>query len=161
MGFRFEDAHFEAVGSKDQKASYTSMDDVGRIITVLSTMSSDELANVPETVRFSGTSASMSEIAEMMTKAQQQRRGMQREIRTTSVPLPEYKQNIIEKNRTDQLRLSATYDYLRFLIGDGSIDYRNKSAGGLGNDNELMNPRQTKFKWKTMQQFASETNGRP
>ena len=137
------------------------MDDVGKIITTLSTMPARELAKVPETIRVSATEASMAEVAEIMTIAQQQRRGMQREISCTSIPLPEYKKKIIEENQTSESRLSATYEYLRFLIGDGSIDYRTKSDCGLGNDNELINPGQANFKWKTMQQFATEKNGRP
>jgi hypothetical protein len=138
LGLDIENFRLESVGPVDTKISYTSMDDVGKILAVLATMSTDKLTTVPETIRLSGTDASIKETASygMMVTG--------RNVLVESVDGPSFKRNTLESE--DQ----NPYPYLRFLMGDGSIDYRAKSRGGLGNDNELINPKETKFQWKTL-----------
>jgi hypothetical protein len=48
--------------------------------------------------------------------------------------------------------------YLRVLIGNGKINF---SGGSLGNQNELVNPEEGLWKWKTMREYTKETKGGP
>lgn len=48
--------------------------------------------------------------------------------------------------------------HLRFLMGDGAIDY---SSSGRGNQDDVVNPEERDWRWKTVTDLARETNGRP
>lgn len=145
LGFATEKGTFEAAGPFDTKISYTSMDDVGKILAAIATMLPGELAQLPETIRLSGTEVSMAETADMIMAA------TGKHISVTSVDGLSFKRKTLESG--DQ----NPYPFLRFLMGDGSVDYRAEAAGGLGNDNELVNPGGAKFRWKTMQDFVNES----
>ena|SRR2546423_13949297 len=118
------------------------MHDVGKILTTIATMSTEELANVSETIRPSGTEAST---------ARNCGDNVDSKAKYLSFLLtgPEFKWKTLENG--DQ----NPYPFMRFPDGGGSIDARAKSAGGLGTDNDLANPGQTRFKWKTMREFVS------
>lgn len=136
----------EAVGDLDSVVSYTSLGDVGKVITVLSTEVS--VGDVPESLRLAGSSSSMREVSKVIYE--------QNKSRGTSVVLrkrdgAKMKEELIAEKSTDSLK------YLRFLMGDGSIDYRNKQDGGLGNDNEVVNPGEKYFKWMTWQEQLKES----
>ena len=147
LGFDFGRNVFESVGSVDTKISYTSMDDVGKVLALIAKMSLGELAKMPETIRLSGTAASMADTAQMMLEA------TGKSVSVSSVDGPAFKRTTLDSG--DQ----NPYPYLRFLMGDGSIDYRRKSAGGLGNENELMNLGGTRLKWRTMWDLIKERHG--
>ena len=142
---------YEAVGSADKKVSFTSVGDIGKAVAVIAGMSETELEKVPDQVHISGTSASISEVAELMN-AHSTPKG---EISATIVDEAEYKRKTFESGAQNPA------PYLRFLMGDGSIDHRSKAEGGIGSDNDLVNPGERRWKWKTMQDYAAETEGRP
>jgi len=48
--------------------------------------------------------------------------------------------------------------FLRFLMGERKIEHTTR---GLGNSNESVNPGESVWKWKRMEEFAKETGGRP
>ncbi|MGG6497934.1 UNVERIFIED_CONTAM: hypothetical protein NY603_33920, partial [Bacteroidetes bacterium 56_B9] len=73
-------------------------------------------------------------------------------IAVKEIELNEYKRRAIAENVPDPMK------YLRFLMGEGKI---NHTESGLGNDNELVNPGQSLWKWKTVSEYAKEVNGRP
>ena len=43
-------------------------------------------------------------------------------------------------------------------MGEGKIKH---TIDGLGNDDELVNPGQSLWTWRTMRQYAEEQGGRP
>lgn len=137
----------EAVGSFDAVVSYTSLHDVGKVISVLGTEMA--VSEVPEELRLAGSSASMWHISKAIYEQYlpddtslvwQEKDGLK------------MKQELIAEKSTDPLK------YLRFLMGDGSIDYRSKQDGGLGNDNDVVNPDQKRFKWLTWQDQLAGKN---
>ena len=136
-----------SVGSMDTKISYTSMDNVGKILASIATLSSGELANVPETIRLSGTEASMAGTAQMTLEA------TGKKVSVSSVDGPAFKRTNLDSE--DQ----NLYPYLRFLMGDGSIDNRRNPAGGLGNDNELLFLGGTRPRCRTMWDLLKERHG--
>ena len=123
------------------------MGDVGKPLAIIATMSPEELAKVPETTRLSGADASMTETAQMMLMA------TGKAVSLSSVEGPAFKRHILDSGDQNPC------PYLRFLMGDGSIDYRAAMAGGLGNDNGLTNPGGAKFRWRTMGDLVRERYG--
>ena len=67
-----------------------------------------------------------------------------------TVDAAEYRRKPMESGPKDPA------DYLRFLIGNGSIDHRSKAEGGIGDDNELANLGGTRWKWKPMADCAAQ-----
>lgn len=142
FGFNTKEGHYEGVGSVDQPVSVTAFDDVARSVAELS---SGDISKVPSTVRLSGDRASMNEVAEIM-KAHGAG-----DIRTSVIDLEPYKQKAISEHLTPD-------KFLRFAMGEGKINF---GPGGLGNDNELVNPEETRWKWKKFKDIAAEHQGVP
>jgi hypothetical protein len=115
-------------------------------------MSVEELKKVPDQLHISGTSVSMSEVAKLMVNAQNMPRS---EISVKTIDAAECRRKTMESGARDPA------GYLRVLIGNGSIDHRSKAEGGIGDNNELVNPDGTRWKWKSMADYAAETHGRP
>jgi hypothetical protein len=79
------------------------------------------------------------------------------DVELKTVELDSYRDKALSRQYEDRGAIVC----LRFVMGDGRVDYRPKEEGGLGNDNEVVNPGQSQFVWKTVGDLARETNGRP
>ena len=77
------------------------------------------------------------------------------EISVKTIDAAEYRRKTMELGARDPA------GYLRFLIGNGSIDHHSKAEGGIRNDNELVKPGGTGWEWKSMADYAAETHGIP
>jgi hypothetical protein len=152
FGYDTKNGVYEAVGSADAKVSFTSVGDVGKVLAAIAGMSEADLGKVLDQLHVSGTSASLSEVAKLMMNAQSIPKST---ISVTTVDESEYKRKTLESGAQNPA------PYLRFLMGNGSIDHRSKAEGGIGNDNELVNPGERRWKWKSMEDYAAETKGRP
>ncbi|EXJ68869.1 uncharacterized protein A1O5_07801 [Cladophialophora psammophila CBS 110553] len=149
-GFHTSKDVYQAVGSLDQVISYTDIGDIARVLCILAErrMRGEKL---PEQLRIAGTHASFRQIAQVMTAAGAG------DIDLKSVELEGFRRRALGRQYEDRGPIVC----LRFIMGDGRADYRLKDAGGLGNDNHVVNPGQKHFVWKTIQDLAIETNGRP
>ena len=96
FGFDTKKGVYEAVGSAEKKASFTSVDDVGKVLAVLAGMSVEELEKVPDQLHISGTSASMSEVAKLMMDAQNMPRS---EISVKTIDAAEYRRKTMESGK--------------------------------------------------------------
>jgi hypothetical protein len=106
-----------------------------------------------EDVRIAGDTRSMEEVREIMERARKEVEGGEaRGVDVEELPLAEFKKTVLEEGTSDPSK------YLRFLMGEGKIEHTREA---LGNDNELVNPNETLWKWKTMEDYARETKGRP
>lgn len=143
FGYDSTNRKFEAVGNADAKGTFTGLDDIARVVAALAVMDPQSL---PDDIRIMGDARSANEIAELMGKAGAG------DIEVTSIDYDEYRKKTIEEGSLYPAK------YLRFLMGDGRLDH---SDTGLGNKNELVNPGGKSWKWKTMEEFAKETGGRP
>lgn len=143
FGFDTRSNQYQAVGDPAQRTSYTSMRDVGAALAVLAARPAE---TVPPEVHLSGDSKSMLEIAAIM-----EANGAGR-VTVTSVPLDRYKAGVLARPSPTPER------YLRFLMGEGKIDH---SAGGMGNQNDLVQGAGAGWTWRSMAQLAEETKGRP
>lgn len=141
---------YQTFGSLDQSVSYTDLGDVAKVICLLA---KEVLAGhkVPRILRIAGTHSSVRRTAEIMERAGAGA------IELRSVELERFKSKALGRPYNERDAVVC----LRFLMGDGRVDYRQQNEGGLGNDNEVVNPGQKYFEWKTMEHLAQETGGRP
>lgn len=143
FGLDTKNGKYTSVGSPHSPISFTSLQDVGKAVASLATFPEEKL---PEIVHLAGDTRSICEIASIMQAAGAG------QIEVAEIPYEAYKTKTTSEASWDPAA------YLRFLMGDGNI---NHSAAGLGNDNELVNPGQRLWKWKTLEDLAKETKGRP
>jgi hypothetical protein len=92
FGFDTKANKYESIGSSSARASYTSLPDVGKAVASLALQPSDKIST---TIHISGDLASMSEIADKMTKAGSGK------ITITEVDLSKYKAEIIAGQTRD------------------------------------------------------------
>ncbi|KAB8272410.1 hypothetical protein BDV30DRAFT_249513 [Aspergillus minisclerotigenes] len=147
FGFDTRGGRYECVGSAGEVVSFTGLGDVGRVVAGLCGLFAEGgVAVVPDVLHVAGDTRSVADVARIMEK---EGGGP---IEVTEVALGEYKERVTKVVGSDPA------PYLRFLIGEGKI---NHSSAGLGCDNEVVNPGERVWKWKSLEQLARETQGRP
>lgn len=143
FGLDTQNGKYTSVGSSRTPVSFTSLRDVGRTVASLATLPAEK---IPDVVHVGGDSRSIVEIAGIMESAGAGR------IDIDCLPYEKYKK---ETTVEPSWRPAA---YLWFLMGDGGIAH---TPAFLGDDNELVNPGQRLWRWKTVEDLAKETNGQP
>jgi hypothetical protein len=143
FGLDTQNGKYTSVGSFRTPVSFTSVGDVGRTVASLATLPAEK---IPDVVHVGGDSRSVAGIAGIMESAGAGR------IDIDCLPCERYKKENIAGT------LSRPESYVWFLMGDGGIAY---TAAFLGNDNELVNPGQRLWRWKTVEDLAEETSGQP
>ncbi len=143
FGFDTKNGKYEAIGSQDKKIGFIGMDDLGMVTAAVASLPKDK---IPNEVHVAGDNRSTKEIAKVMMDAGAG------SIEVVEVDLDKYKKETLEAGPKNPAVC------LRFLMGEGNIDH---TSAGLGNDNELVNPGEQKWKWKKMEDLARETKGRP
>ncbi|KAJ9663615.1 hypothetical protein H2201_005576 [Coniosporium apollinis] len=144
FGFDTKAGRYESVGNAGTPVSFTALADVGRAVARLAALRAEE---VPREVHIAGDTVSMTGVAEVMGSAGAG------EIEVTEVDLEAFKKRTVEEGGTED-----PSQYLRFLMGEGKVDH---SDGGIGCDNELINPGERYWRWRTVGDLARETGGRP
>ncbi|KAK5059970.1 hypothetical protein LTR84_009853 [Exophiala bonariae] len=150
FGFHTSKDVYQVYGSLDQSVSYTDLGDVARVIQILT---DEALAGhmVPTSLRIAGSHSSIRETAKAMEEAGAGT------IELRSADLDRFKIKALARPYAQR----DAVVFLRFLMADGRIDLRPEHEGGMGNDNELVNPGQKHFRWKTIDDLARDTRGRP
>jgi nucleoside-diphosphate-sugar epimerase len=138
---------YESIGSADTRVSYTGLDDSGRVVAQVAR--SRGMVGGLEELHVGGDVVSMREIAGLMAEAG----GVaEKEVVFEQRELEGWKTGVIQEGTEDPSK------YLRFLMGEGKIEHTKE---GLGNDNGIVNPGETVWKWKTMRDYAAEVGGKP
>lgn len=143
FGFNTNKAEYEVVGSADSLVTYTALDDVGRAVASVARL---PLEKIPDRIHIAGDTISSSTLARIMEDAG-----------SSTIKIQERDIEAF-KNKAMGSRSADPSQFLRFLMGEGKI---NHTTSGLGNDNNLVNPNEKFWKWKTMTDYAKETKGRP
>lgn len=143
FGFDTKHGRYESIGASSTKVSYTSIADVGRVVASLAAFPKERL---PRVVHTAGDSRSMKEIAAIMGEHGGG------PIEVTEQPFSEYHDTTISEQSPDPA------PYIRFLMGEGKI---NHTESGLGCENDIVNSGGKFWKWKTMEDLAKETRGKP
>lgn len=143
FGLDTKNGKYTSVGPPTSPISFTSLHDVGKSIASLATFPEEK---IPDIVHLAGDTRSIADIASIMQAAGAG------QIDVGEIPYETYKAETTSEASWDPAA------YLRFLMGDGNI---NHTSAGLGNDNELVNPGQRLWRWKTLEDLAKQTKGRP
>ena len=133
--------------------SYTAHEDAGRVVAALMGM---DIGEVPREMKIAGHAIPTAGIADVMRKAGAGG------VEVSTVEGAAFRKKTVEgaafRKKTIEEGAKDPSQYLRFLMGDDSI---NHSGECLGNANEPVNPGQMVWKWKGMEGCAKETGGRP
>lgn len=143
FGFDTKHGNYESYGSSDELVTYTSLGDVGRSVASLALL---PISEIPSEVHLCGSIVSMGTVARLM------RNKSGGEIRIIQQSLEQMKAKELAAQRADPSGC------LRFLMGEGKIKH---TPDKYGCDKELVNPDESKWKWKTMDDLVEETGGRP
>ena len=143
LGFNVEHGIFESVGPSDKLISFTALRDVGNVVAQIART---PIKEIPECLHISGDALTIRQLGAAMENAGSS------PIQIKEIDLSDFKQKTLAEGTHDPSK------YLRFVMGEGKIDH---TMSGLNNDNEFVNPSQRNWCWKTVAQYAEETNGRP
>ncbi|KAH9942385.1 uncharacterized protein BXZ73DRAFT_74651 [Epithele typhae] len=134
LGLDIQGNAYRSLGPATSRFSASAEVDIGRAVARLAVLALDPAtaARVPGTVRLAPNTTSHAELAVARV------RGVPRGA-VEGGGLGAFKRALSEKP-TDVL-----VDYLRVLLGEGVVDF------SANNDNELINPGQSLWKWKTVE----------
>ncbi|KAG9019440.1 hypothetical protein FRB90_002263 [Tulasnella sp. 427] len=131
---------YTAAGDPNNKFSVTSTTDIGSALVKLSILATENPASVPDQVRLSGDAVSIAELAQIVGKE----RAETIEVKTTDAA--EMKRKFSE-NPADLLSL------IKYVFGSGLMDFSRE------NNNELVNPGEAFWKWKSVTDAVRENKG--
>ncbi|KAI0355069.1 NAD(P)-binding protein [Trametes cingulata] len=131
----------QCIGPASQRITFTSMTDIGRASARLSLLALDPAtaSKVPDHVHTAGTTVSIAEMRDLLTRY--------------TGKTPEIKSEDLTAAR-ERLKGDASnahiLDYVRIASAEGKVDYSGN------NDNELVNPGESLWKWKTVEDELRE-----
>lgn len=147
FGMSVKNKRFEAVGSADQKVSWTCMLDIGKALVSLAAMSRS--VDIPTDIRISGDSKSVKEVAQILDEVAGDGE------RTTVEEVDLEAKRRYAHDHEPELNPAA---FIILSMGSGNLDF---GPSGLGNNNDLVNPGERLWKWKSVREYAIEMKGRP
>jgi hypothetical protein len=139
FGMNTKKGVWEPIGSSTTPSAYTMLEDVGKAVASLSRLPPSE---VPDHVRIVGSNISFKDASEAMTTISGQT------IKLKEVELAPFKAKTTEKTEGDPA------SFIRFIMGEGKLDFSQ-------NENEIANPGETLWQWKTVQEYAKHVGGKP
>ncbi|RPD57559.1 NAD(P)-binding protein [Lentinus tigrinus ALCF2SS1-6] len=136
LGIDIENNVYTPLGSGSVRFATTAEDDIARSIAQLAILSLDPetASTVPTDIRIAGQIVSHEEVRDAVARVKGVPKG---EIRSRSL---EQFNNNLKANPNDNV-----LDYIWVLIGQGKLDFSGENA------NELVNPGQSLWKWKTVE----------
>ncbi|KAH9942397.1 uncharacterized protein BXZ73DRAFT_87989 [Epithele typhae] len=142
MGLDVKGNAYRSLGPATTRFTASAEIDVGRAVARLAVLALDPAtaARVPGTVRLAPNTTSLAELADAAARVRGVPRGAVEEE-----DLGAFKQALSERPADYNLG-----DYLRVLLGEGKLDF------SANNDNELINPGQSLWKWKTVEDEIRE-----
>ncbi|TFK86092.1 NAD-P-binding protein [Polyporus arcularius HHB13444] len=134
-GYDLENNTYSCVGSPAQRIAFTSTADIGRTVAELACLAldSETASHVGGAVRIAGTVVSYEHVRDMVAKI----KGLERGAISTG--------DLWNKKRElqEQGGQASVLDYIRVLMGEGKLDFSGDNV------NELVNPRGTRWRWKS------------
>jgi hypothetical protein len=161
-GFFPERQTWYVPGDGNIPIAITSKPDIARSIVELIKMAvSSPAEKVPAGIRLAGTSRTPREIVDIFNRASKGKTHIK------LVPLSDEESKVFmnKDNMKPPPGLPEGFD-LNFIYDVATRVFRMAGAGGnldfsQSNDNELVNPGQSKWKWKTIEEYAEEVDGMP
>jgi len=154
VGFDFDNHLITVFGSPDSRIAFTGKDDIGRSVAQLSLLSLSPdpkvVASVPEHVRIAGSSRTFAEVKHIVESLHRDRTPIGIESLDLNEQREKLKQDVVSGN----LHKENIAGHLRLLFGEGKMDW------AAENNNELINPGESLWKWKTVDEFLAEGSDR-
>jgi hypothetical protein len=159
-GFMADEGVWYHPGTGDVPLTFTSKADIARAIIELINIGLSDPSKLPAHVRIAGSSKTPREICEIFN------RKAGKEILRLHLLTDDEARALISNNtfvpangQMDEYDQEYMNDVASrvFLMtgGTGNLDFSKR------NDNELVNPGETKWKWKSIEDYAQEVDGLP
>ncbi|CCM05455.1 uncharacterized protein FIBRA_07675 [Fibroporia radiculosa] len=156
LGFDTANLTYTSVGSPDVKTAVTAKVDIGRAVAELTllALSPDTASQVPDDVRIAGDNKSFREIRDIVQRVRTEFDAKPAgEIVLKTVELGPFREQL----RKAQLEKPAEspLQHIKIVIAEGKQDFSKE------NSDELVNPGQKVWKWKTVEDYVREVRGQP
>ncbi|KAG9046509.1 hypothetical protein FS837_004259 [Tulasnella sp. UAMH 9824] len=142
LGLDIKNGVYTSFGPAETPISFNSREDISSSIVRISVLAAADPNSVPDFTRINGSAVSYNQLAALVGKA-----------RGTEI-------NVVEVDDEEAKKLLSTGDpwtrfwrALRYGYGHGLTDFTKD------NSNEILNPGQKYWKWKTMEEWVEETKG--
>ncbi|RPD55669.1 NAD-P-binding protein [Lentinus tigrinus ALCF2SS1-7] len=137
IGIDIEKNTFTSYGSPSQKVTLSSLSDIGKALARLSILAIDPAtsAKVPDELRIASDTLSFEEVRDVVARVKGVEKG-----KIVSEDLVAKKEGL----KGTQSAPGAILSYIRVLIGEGKLDFSD-------NSNELINPGESLWKWRTVE----------
>ena len=160
-GFFAERQAWYVPGDGHTPLTVTSKADIGRSISELIQMALETPDAVPQRIRIAGTNRTPREIVDIFNAAAKGKTY----IKLTTLSDDEAKVFMNKDNMKPPTRLPKDFD-LSSIYDVATRVFRMAGSGGnldfsQQNDNEMVNPGESKWKWKTIEAYAEEVEGMP
>ena len=139
FGMNTKKGVWEPIGKATTKSAYTALEDVGKAVAALCRLPPER---IPEHIRIVGDNISFKDASEAMTAVSGDN------IELKEVDLDSFKKEATKKTEGDPAA------FIRFVMGEGKLDFSE-------NQNEIVNPGEREWKWKTVKDYAKEVGGKP
>jgi len=160
-GFMRDEQIWYMPGTGEVPLTFTSKRDISLSVIEVIKIAMEDPSRLPKYVRIAGTNNTPKEITEILNRAAKGK---------TKIEL-----KLLSDWEADELMKNLKWDMPPERASEYDFDYMNevgarvfRMSGGTGNldfskqnDNELVNPGQSRWKWKTMEEYAEEVDGMP
>jgi hypothetical protein len=148
-------------GDGNKPLTITSKTDIGRSVVELIKMALTTPEQVPSRIRLAGTNKTPKEIVQIFNDAAKGATN----IKLILLSDEESKTFMNKDNMKPPPGLPKDFD-LNLIYDVATRVFRMSGSGGnldfsQSNDNELVNPGESKWKWKTIEEYAEEVKGMP
>jgi hypothetical protein len=127
------------IGKATTPSAFTALEDIGKAVAALCRLPPEK---IPDHVRIVGDNISFKDASEAMTAVSGDK------IALKEIDLDSFKKETTKRTEGDPA------SFIRFVMGEGKLDFSE-------NENELVNPGEKDFKWKTVKDYAKEVGGKP
>jgi len=160
-GFFPERQTWYVPGDGNTPLTITSKTDIARSIAELIKMSLDTPEKVPPRIRLAGTNRTPKEIVNIFNRAAQGKT----HIKLVTLSDEESKTFMNKDNMKPPPNTPKNFD-MNLIYDVATRVFRMAASGGnldfsKRNDNELVNPGESKWKWKTIEEYAEQVDGMP
>jgi hypothetical protein len=160
-GFMRDEETWYMPGDGNTPCTFTSKRDISYSVIEIIKIAMEDPSRLPKYIRIGGTNNSPKEIVDIMNRAAKGKTHLKlklvsdeeadRFVRNLKWELPPDRESEYDSEYMNEIGTRI----FRMCGGTGNLDFSKK------NDNELVNPGQSKWKWKTMEEYAEEVGGMP
>ena len=160
-GFYAEEETWYMPGTGEAPVAYTSKTDIALAVIELIKLGLKDPSKVPDHVRIAGTNNNPKEIVEIFNKAAKGKTHIKLKLLNDQEAKELFSRLVFEPPKGEEHSFDQQFmnevatRVFTMSGGGGNLDFSQH------NHNELVNPGESKWKWKTIEDYAEETDGMP